>query len=350
MAQQFEYKQFKDINLEDTFFDSLKADYAKFEGWFNGKANDYAYIQTNNDNIEGFLYLKVEDYPIDDVIPDIVCDKAVKIGTMKIKPHGTRLGERFIKKSLDYAIKNGISHIYVTIFEKHEALIALYKKYGFKLHGKKVSGDGTELVYLKNLDEVGCENLLNYPRIDVNSDTYLMSIYPEFHTRLFPDSILKTENFDIVKDVSHTNSIEKIYICKMASARVLKKGDNIIIYRTSDKSGQADFRAVATSICVVEDIKRCREFATFDDYKSYCKNYSIFSDQELNEFYYDVENNWITIKMSYNVSLTKRIIRKRLIDDIGMSRGAYWGFFNVTKSQLKQVLELGMVNKGYLID
>lgn len=350
MAQQFEYKQFKDINLEDTFFDSLKADYTKFEGWFNGKANDYAYIQTNNDNIEGFLYLKVEDYPIEDVIPDIVCDKAVKIGTMKIKPHGTRLGERFIKKSLDYAIKNGISHIYVTVFEKHEALIALYEKYGFKLHGKKVSGDGTELVYLKNLDEVSCENLLNYPKIDINSDTYLMSIYPKYHTRLFPDSILSTENFDIVKDVSHTNSIEKIYICKMRDASILKKGDNIIIYRTGDGKGPAKFRAVVTSICVVEDVKRCSEFSDFDSYKAYCKNYSIFSDEELRGVYNDSRNDCITIKMSYNVSLTKKIIRKDLIEDIGMIENQYWGFFCVTKRQLEKVLEKGMVNDNYLID
>ncbi|MDY3372322.1 MAG: GNAT family N-acetyltransferase [Terrisporobacter othiniensis] len=350
MAEKFEYKQFKDININDDFFDSLKSDYSEFEDWFHRKSNDYAYIQTNNEKIEGFLYLKVEDYPIEDVVPEIICDKAVKIGTMKIKPHGTRLGERFIKKSLDYAIKKDISHIYVTVFEKHEALIRLYEKYGFKLHGEKTSSNGTERVYVRNLDEICEEELLNYPKIDINSDTYLMSIYPEYHTRLFPDSILNTENFDIVKDVSHTNSIEKIYICKMRDASVLKKGDNIIMYRTGDGQGPALFRAVATSICVVEDVKRCREFATFDDYKYYCKNYSIFSDEELKGFYYDPKSNLITIKMSYNVSLTKRIIRKKLIEEIGMSQNAYWGFFKVTKSQLEKVLEQGMVNTSYLID
>lgn len=33
----FEYKKFKDINLGDVFFDSLKEDYSEFENWFNRK-------------------------------------------------------------------------------------------------------------------------------------------------------------------------------------------------------------------------------------------------------------------------------------------------------------------------
>ena len=129
----------------------------------------------------------------------------------------------------------------------------------------------------------------------------------------------------------------------------VKKGDNIIIYRTSDGMGPAKYRSVATSICVVEDVKKCSKFSDFDSYKAYCKNYSIFSDEELREFYNDSSNDWITIKMTYNVSLTKRIIRKDLIEDIGMSENQYWGFFRVTNSQLEKVLEQGMVNRGYFI-
>jgi len=42
-----------------------------------------------------------------------------------------------------------------------------------------------------------------------------------------------TESPDIVKDVSHTNSIHKIYLTKMQGTEQLKRGDLLVIYRTS---------------------------------------------------------------------------------------------------------------------
>lgn len=349
MADNFLYKKFKDIDLNDTFFDSLKQDYQGFESWFKRKAEEYAYVQTIDDKIEGFLYLKIEEGSVEDVDPNICCERAVKVGTMKINPHGTRLGERFIKKSLDFAIKNNISYIYVTVFEKHKSLINLYEKYGFYRHGIKTTGDGSELVYVKDLNLISENFRLNYPKINKNSNVYQLGIYPEYHTRLFPDSILKTESFDIVKDVSHTNSIEKIYICRMGGVENLKPGDLLVIYRTSDIPNRAIYRAVVTSICVVEDVKQNTDFNSFDDYKQYCKNYSIFSDRELFNLYHS-RYNYKTIKMSYNVSLQKRIIRKDLIELVGIDKKAYAGFMKLTKDQLDTILELGKVDKGYIIE
>ncbi|MCX0367818.1 GNAT family N-acetyltransferase, partial [Clostridium perfringens] len=208
----FEYKKFKDINLSDNFFDSLKKDYSEFENWFIKKAtkDESAYTQTINNKIEGFLYLKVEKGPITDITPQLKDNKIIKIGTMKINPHGTRLGERFIKKSIDYAIQNDAKVIYVTVFDKHKALINMYIKYGFEEFGTKSSPNGTEKVLVKRLDVNKNDFVKDYPLINRTVNSYGLSIKPNFHTKLFPDSILKTEDFDIVRDVSHTNSIEKI--------------------------------------------------------------------------------------------------------------------------------------------
>ena len=52
---------------------------------------------------------------------------------------------------------------------------------------------------------------ISYPEL-----RYVLSINPEYHTKLFPDSILTNElKYDLIQDVSETNSIYKIYVCWM---------------------------------------------------------------------------------------------------------------------------------------
>ena len=81
--------------------------------------------------------------------------------------------------------------------------------------------------------------MFDYPFVrKAGSRKYVLSINPEYHTKLFPDSILKTEQkYDLIQDVSETNSIYKIYVCWMGGVKYLKKGDKLIIYRTNDYKG-----------------------------------------------------------------------------------------------------------------
>ncbi|MDB1943711.1 N-acetyltransferase [Clostridium tertium] len=349
MSEQFLYKSFNEIDINDIFFDSLKNDYTEFEDWFSRKKenDENAFIQIVNGSLEGFLYLKEEKGPINDISPILNCDKALKIGTFKIVPHGTRLGERFIKKSIDFAINKGIDYLYVTIFSHHGYLLNMFLKYGFIIHGSKTTQNGEENVLVKRISEISNDSLLDYPKINTTSKAFLLGIKPEFHTNLFPDSKLFNESFDVIKDVSHTNSITKVYIAKMRGMSSIRPGDNLIIYRTSDGLAPARFRSVATTACTVLDTKHISSFKTLDALKDYCKNYSIFDDRQLNDFRQSRENYYV-IKMIYNVSLNKRIIQGNLIDDIGLSP-AYWGFFQLTNSQFNSILELGEVNKTYLI-
>lgn len=350
MSEKFLYKPFSQININDCFFDSLKSDYTEFEVWFNRKSTsgDYAFIQLVDEHLEGFLYLKIEDGPITDVEPILDVDRAIKIGTFKINPHGTRLGERFIKKSLDYAINHSINTLYVTIFSRHEYLLNMFKKFGFYIYGKKISPNGIENVLVRNLCNIQHNLLLDYPLINANSKAFLLAIKPEYHTRLFPDSKLFNETFDIIQDVSHTNSITKIYIAKMNGMSVIRPNNNLVIYRTTDQPGRARFRSVATSICTVEDIHNISSFPNFESLKNYCKNYSIFSDSELMEF----RNSGIqyhVVKITYNVSLSKRIIRGRLIDEVGIDPKLYWGLIPLTNTQFNEILQLGEINEHYII-
>ena len=127
----------------------------------------------------------------------------------------------------------------------------------------------------------------------------------------------------------------------------LKKGDALVIYRTADK-GPAEYTAVATSFCMVEEMKQKSEFSDINDYLQHCSSRSVFSEEELKSYY-----RWsqlYVIKMTYNIALTTRIIRKKLIEEVEISRGAYWGFMQLTTEQFKHIAQLGGVNESLIIN
>ena len=55
-------QHFSDIDLNDSFFDSLRASYPEFDEWYNRKAaaGATAYCYYVNDELKDFLYLKIE--------------------------------------------------------------------------------------------------------------------------------------------------------------------------------------------------------------------------------------------------------------------------------------------------
>ena len=83
--------RFKDIDLSDPFFDSLKSDYAEFSGWFAKKADNQAYVfPSGTGGLDGFLYVKIEEGAVDDVTPALPPARRLKVGTFKINAHGTK--------------------------------------------------------------------------------------------------------------------------------------------------------------------------------------------------------------------------------------------------------------------
>lgn len=347
-----EIRKFSSINLEDSFFDSLKEDYPGFIDWFSRKsrAGDDAFVQYNDDgNLLGFLYLKDESEEIDEnITPLMESKRRLKVGTFKIEAHNTRLGEKFIKKIMDRAIYEGFEEAYVTIFPKHERLIEILRKYGFEDYGTK----DEEKVLVKSFSKYTGDMLYDYPLIHPkHKRKFLLSIYPKFHTPLFSDSILKNEarnSEDLVKDVSFSNSIHKIYICFMPKTANLRKGDILAIYRTNDGMGFARYRSVITSICQVEEVKTKGDFSSIDDYLKYCSSYSIFTKDDLRIWYR--KENLVVIKMTYNIALAKRITREMLLDEAGISPTLYWGFFQLTDNQFDYILKKANVNENFIID
>lgn len=347
-------QKFNEINFSDPFFNSLKMDYSHgFVDWWHKKcnSNEEAFVLYNNDDIEGFLYLKSEFDP-DDVVPPLQ-GHFLKVGTFKFNSAGTLRGERFIKKIIDTFINLNLDGIYVTIFEKHDYLIKLFKRYGFNPYGTKASANGTEVVLIKSPLFTGSIEQ-DYPYLNTKVDKFLLAIHPKYHTQLFPDSILKTESTSIVQDISHSNSIHKIYISKIHDLYKIKQGDLIVFYRTTEEGKFAEYSAVATSICTVEDICTVSSFKNEDDYLNYCSKFSVYNETELREIYknssWRTEKPYYIIKFLYNIALPKRVIRKSLIENVGIDRSAYWGFIPLSEQQFKQIFKLGNVNESFIID
>lgn len=346
-----ESRYFRDIDLNDEFFNSLKEDYSEFCDWFNKKSDEakQAFTLYENRKLLAFLYLKVENEIDANILPKFNENRRLKVGTFKIDAHGTKLGERFVKKIFDIAIFKKVDEIYVTIFAKHEGLINLLKNFGFFEYGIKVTSNGTELVLVKNIFKLKNDILRDYPVVQIeNKSIYGLSILPQFHTKLFSDSILKNESVDILKDTSHTNSIHKIYICAMKDVQKFNSGDILLIYRTSDGLGAARYRSVITSICVVEEVLNINHFDTEDEFLRYCEPYSIFTINDLRGFYRTNKYPYI-IKMTYNIAFKKRVTNGQLVDDFGISPD-YWGVFSVTDTQFSQIIKAGEVDESIIIN
>ena len=350
-------QRFSDIDLNDSFFDSLRASYPEFNEWYNKKATAgaTAYCYYVDNELKDFLYLKIEEEELSDLTPALPAKKRLKVGTFKVDNedrHTTR-GERFMKKIMDMAIAENVDEIYVTMFptEELQGLIRMFEKFGFShIADKPHEGGNAEYVLIKGMTTHVDDFKLDYPFVKkASSNKYVLSIVPEFHTHLFPDSILKNEKkYDLIQDVSETNSIYKIYLCWMQDTRNLKAGDKLIIYRTSDEEGKAYYRSVCTSVCTVCEVKTYRDFENEEEFIKYTNRYSVFKEHELRRWYKN-KKYFIVIKMVYNIAFTKKVINMVMKEQVGLNP-KYWGFFKLTDAQFDKLLELGEIDERYIID
>lgn len=342
-----------DVNIDDSFFDSLKEDYAGFAEWFERKRKQQAkaYVLENNGKLQGFLMLKDETEESKMITPQFIRKRRLKISTFKINSHGTVLGQRFLSIIFNHFMDENFQEIYVTLFSKQVGLIRLFERFGFTLWGTK---ENDELVYIKTRSARG-DIYKNFPFIDsTDNSKFLLSILPKFHKELFPDSRLITEKTEPVEDLSFSNTIEKIYITNMAAATAIKANDLLVIYRTGTAGKTAEYSAVATSICTVSDIKQLKDFDSEASFLKYCGKGSIFTEQELKTFWRQRAYPYL-IKMLYNIPLKKRIVRHDLIEKIGIPRYengklTYFGIVKLTDTIFNNILKEGQVNESFIID
>lgn len=337
---------FGNISLEDRFFDSLKEDYPGFEQWFNKKSQETAYICQSSEGVSAFLYLKVEDEqePYPEIAPTFSRKKRLKVGTFKAALNRHLLGERLVKIIFDNAISYQVDEIYVTILDtrtEQRWLIRLLKDYGFVHYGNKQNEFGKELVYVRNMQK-GFEPdqpKLTYPYISKKSRAFIVPIYPEYHTNLFPDSILRTESpQDFVENEPFRNAISKVYISR-SHFKDLLSGDLIVFYRTA-RAGRAFYESVITTVAIVENV--VTNISTAEEFIRLCRVRSVFSKEELLKHWNYYKNiKPFVVNFLYAYSFPKRINLKALIE-IGVIQDVHSaprGFEPLSPSSFNSILK-----------
>jgi len=344
---------FGNLDLSDDFFTSFKEDYPGYEKWFNKKADETTYVCLSEGKPIAFLYLKVEGKTEDytDINPPLPPKRRLKIGSFKVTLNGFRLGERFLKIVFDNVLRLKIDEVYITIFDKRieqQRLINLLEEYGFYRHGFKKGLGGNELVYVRS-----CEKSANclhpkatYPFFSTTGNIFLVPIRPQYHTELFPDSILRTESpMDYVENEPHRNAISKVYISRSIE-RNLKSGDVIVFYRTGGLH-----KSVVTTIGIAEKV--IDNIPTGQDFIRLCRKRSVFIDKELSRQW----NLYMTIRpfivnFLYVYSFPKRINLHRLIE-IGVIpsvNDAPRGFMPISVKNLRDILRECQVDESLVVD
>ena len=348
---------FGNLDLADDFFISFKEDYPGYEEWFNKKADETVYVCLAENKPIALLYLKLEGKSEDysDIKPPLPPKRRLKIGSFKVTLNGYRLGERFLKIAFDNALLLKVDEIYVTIFNKRieqHRLINLLEEYGFHYHGLKKGNGGDELVYIRSCGRVADRQIpkLTYPFFSTSGHLFITPIYPEYHTELFPDSILRTESsIDFVENQPHRNAISKVYISRSIE-RDLQSGDVIFFYRTADRY-PAYYYAVLTTIGVVESV--IDKIPNEQEFIRLCRKRSVFSDKELSQHWnYDKNSRPFIVNFLYVYSLPYRINRKKLIE-IGVlpntNKGPR-GFIPITGKDLKDILRECQADESIAVD
>ncbi len=342
-----------DLDISDGFFDSFKADYPGYGKWFNKKASETVYVCLSEGKPIALLYLKVEgkneDYS--DMDPPLPPKRRLKVGSFKVTLNGFRLGERFLKIVFDNALRFKVDEIYVTIFDKRieqQRLVNLVEEYGFRRQGLKKGPGGNELVYVRSFNKVADRSIpkLTYPFFSSAGRIFMVSIQPEYHTELFPDSILRTESpMDFVENQPHRNAISKVFISRSVE-RCLHSGDVIVFYRTGGY-----YKGVVTTVGVAESI--IQGIPSEADFIRLCRKRSVFSDEQLAEQWrFNKSSRPFIVNFLYVYSLPKRINMQKLIE-IGVIRSvtdAPRGFTPITVKNLRDILRECQADESIVID
>ncbi|HEX2846017.1 MAG TPA: PIN domain-containing protein [Chitinophagaceae bacterium] len=335
---------FAHIPIQDEFFDSFHEDYPGFDKWFAKKADEIAYVcYDDNNQLAAFLYIKVEgpEENYTDITPVFSRKKRLKIGTFKVIANGFRIGERFLKIIFDNALQYRVDEIYVTIFDKRPEqtrLIDLLQLWGFKNHGIKSGSGDSETVYVKDFDRNQLVNLANpklsFPFISKESKVFIVPIYPDYHTELFPDSILRTESpMDFVENQPHRNALSKVYISRSVE-RTLSPGDIIVFYRTGGYH-----KSVASTYGIVESV--IDNIPDEEAFIRLCKKRSVFTDQELSDHWNDKTIKPFIVNFIYAHSFRKKPNLAWLIDNgvIADVNSAPRGFTEISRENFTKIAE-----------
>lgn len=350
---------FADLDVEDPFFTSLRNDYNPgFDEWFARKATqgEHAHMVLDVDGAPmAMLYLK-EESDRDDGITPTLTKRRLKIGTFKVDfDHHTSIGKRLLALALRRFATSGCEYVYLTVFDNPRTMTLrnLLGQYGFTKIGIKRDGDREEEVWAKRRPTsrtLTMDARKTFPFMSMKSgSTYLLAIRPEHHAKMFGEVNLRSEIATPVPDSIPINTIEKIYLSAAWNAERLRPGDRVLIYRMSDIPGKAHYRSVVTSVCTVTDTRPMDSFPDKAGFLAFIKGRSVFSDAELDSFWWKRKYPWI-ISMVFNFPLHRYPNRKALIEHGMITEKQRLVCEPIKSETFERIIGMGGVDEGYVVD
>jgi hypothetical protein len=345
MPSKFVWEKFAKVDVNDIFFESLKADYAEFAKWFQKKslANENALVFSDEQGIGAFIYLKRENEPIELIGKTIPALPRLKIGTLKLAERikGIRLGEGAIGVSLWYWQQTKFDETYITVFEKHSDLVNLLCRFGFINEGKNKRG---ECVFVKKRNSIDySDSYKSFPFIDSNfTKAGIIPINENFHDRLFPYSELKGNNKDVEEETAG-NGITKIYIGTPYTAMHYSVGEPAFIYRIHTGNEQKTYKSAITSFCTITKVDIIKDNGksnfSLNAFISNAGNKTVFVKEELSKIYNS--KNVVMLELVYNGFFGKgKNVTHRMLSDSGLFQTHPYNI-ELTNRQFIQILNMG---------
>lgn len=247
------------LRPDDEFFDSLREEYDQFDAWFTkiSREGRRCWVYRGPSGAIGALLIyKIEEEPID-CVPPLASRRRLKISTMKVSDYGQKIGELFIKLSVQYSLKNDLEELYLTHFTRPmDHLVALITEFGFDRIAVRRNGED---VFLKHLS-CDKEHLSVMNPIEVSTrhwpclrdsrvtSKFIVPILPKYHVRLFTDFAVRQTSLreHSGEFIVEGNTIRKAYLTRSKVKRI-RPGDVVLFYRSQDVRG-------LTSLGVVESV------------------------------------------------------------------------------------------------
>jgi L-amino acid N-acyltransferase YncA len=256
-----ELRPMHSIDLRDPIFESLREDYDKFDDWFRRGAREGRQgwlVTLPSGRYAGLCLLKPDDDQYS------LGGKVLKVSTFKVaaEHQGNRYGELLLKTLFDYIRANSYDRVWVSVFERHESLIALFEQFGFERRSS-LSPLG-ELVYSKTLrpssEELDAGSALEVhvkfgpPCVRVEAGrTFVVPIQPRYHRMLFPEYPERRPALFTLDPGPFGNALRKAYLCNSAISTI-EPGATLLFYRSEDD------RAL-TVVGVVDRVMRSQDVA-----------------------------------------------------------------------------------------
>ena len=226
----------------------------------------------------------------------------------------------------------------MTLFEhKREEVAALkdlMQEWGFVLWGYKDNGEAVLVKDMKNYMS-DKDSKFNYPLVKNDANYFILPIFPQYHTDLFPDNILRNEDMRLYEEnKGHRYAIEKMYLSAAYKIQAVA-GDMVLIYRTGERYPK-HYTSVLTGIAIIQEI-----IATTSDEERVriCKDKSIFTEEEILGFKgkYPIIVKLLDYKPFKVPVRLKELREMNVVDGFSGPRP----FTKITKEQYEAICQLG---------